>query len=220
MVQSPLSFGEGLGVRLMKTKICGLKHKDNIEQIASMHFDYLGFIFYPKSKRFVGEDFVMPAISDTIKKVGVFVNAEPQYVLEKIKKYNLNAVQLHGDETPEYIAELKKSIPDNISIIKAFGASEDFNFEKLKPYESICNYFLFDTKTKEYGGSGHQFNWDVLKNYNGVLPYFLSGGIGIDDIEKIKNSKLNPFAIDVNSKFELEPGLKDIELIKQLKQLV
>jgi phosphoribosylanthranilate isomerase len=204
----------------MKIKICGLRDKENIEQIASVHFDYMGFIFYPKSKRFVGEDFVMPNVGDTIKKVGVFVNAEPYYILENVKKYNLNAIQLHGDESPEYIEELKKTLPDDVSIIKAFGVNEDFDFTQLKPYESICNYFLFDTKTKDYGGSGHQFNWDVLNNYNNVLPYFLSGGIGIHDIDTIKNSTLKPFAIDVNSKFELEPGLKDIELIKRLKQLI
>jgi phosphoribosylanthranilate isomerase len=201
----------------MKIKVCGLRDQENIEQIAAMQFDYMGFIFYPNSKRFVGEDFIMPTISDSIKKVGVFVNAEVEYVLEKTKKYILKAIQLHGDETAEYCTTLKKQLPYDIEIIKAFGVDETFDFIQLKPYESICNYFLFDTKTKDYGGSGHQFSWDILKKYDNTLPYFLSGGIGIEDINKIKNSTLKLFAIDVNSKFELKPGLKNIELLKQLK---
>ena len=200
----------------MKIKVCGLRDNDNILQIAAMQFDYMGFIFYPKSKRFVGEDFVMPAISHSIKKVGVFVNAEAEYVLGKVKKYTLKAIQLHGDEAPEYCANLKKQLPSDIEIIKAFGVDETFDFKQLKPYESICNYFLFDTKTKDYGGSGHQFSWEILKNCDNTLPYFLSGGIGIDDIDKIKNSELKLFAIDVNSKFELEPGLKNLKLLEKL----
>jgi len=205
----------------MKVKICGLKYKENIEQIAALQFDYMGFIFYPKSKRFVGEYFVMPEIDTKIKKVGVFVNADVNYVLEKVIKYNLAAVQLHGDESPEYCNEIKQKLNATVQIIKAFGVDENFNFETLKPYQKICNYFLFDTKTKEYGGSGHQFNWQVLKKYNNAIPYFLSGGIGLPEIEKIKNTsiKLNMYAIDVNSKFETEPGLKDIELVKRLKSL-
>jgi len=208
----------------MKIKVCGLKYKDNIEQIAALQFDYMGFIFYPKSKRFVGEDFEMPVINKNVKKVGVFVNAEPDYILNKINKYNLDAIQLHGDETAGYCSTVKELLlknenTKNIELIKAFGVDESFDFEKLTPYCNSCDYFLFDTKTKEYGGSGNQFNWKILGNYTNAIPYFLSGGIGIEDIEKIKKGsiKLNPYAIDVNSKFELEPGLKDIELVTQLK---
>jgi phosphoribosylanthranilate isomerase len=203
----------------MKLKICGLKYKANIEQIAQLDVDYLGFIFYPKSKRDVGEDFDLPPINNKIKKVGVFVNANLNYIIEKVKKYNLNAVQFHGDETVEYCKLAKEQLP-KIEIIKAFGIDEQFNFDTLTPYVNHCDYFLFDTKTKEYGGSGHRFDWKILEKYNHALPYFLSGGIGLEEVEQIKKLKLNLFAIDVNSKFEIEPGLKDVELIDKLMDVL
>jgi phosphoribosylanthranilate isomerase len=204
----------------MKLKVCGLKHKENIEQIAQLNVDYLGFIFYPKSKRFVGEDFEIPAINDKIKKVGVFVNADLNYIFEKVEKYNLAAVQLHGDETADYCRLAKQQLK-NIEIIKAFGVDEQFDFNTLQAYTAFCDYFLFDTKTKDYGGSGHHFDWTMLKKYNHSLPYFLSGGIGLKEAEQIKNEKsaLKLYAIDVNSKFEIEPGLKDVKLIEILAKL-
>jgi len=199
----------------MKLKVCGLKYKENIEQIAQLNVDYMGFIFYPTSKRYVGEDFEMPAINTKIKKTGVFVNAELNYIIAKVEKYGLAAVQLHGDETAEY-CKLAKEQLKNIEVIKAFGVDEAFNFAQLKPYEKHCNYFLFDTKTKGYGGSGQHFDWKVLEKYDRALPYFLSGGIGLEEVQQVKKEKLDMYAIDVNSKFEIEPGLKDVGMIKQL----
>lgn len=201
----------------MKLKVCGLKYKDNINEIIKLKVDYLGFIFYPKSKRFVGEDFVMPETPKQVLKIGVFVNADINYVIEKVNKYNLNGVQIHGDERAEYCKELNKKLNDVI-ILKAFGIDEKFDFNSLKYYEQHCDYFLFDTKTKDYGGSGKQFNWEILKNYNNPTPYFISGGIGVNEYKDVKAnaSLLNYFAIDVNSKFEIEPGLKNIDKLKEI----
>jgi len=201
----------------MKLKVCGLKYKENIERIAQLKVDYLGFIFYPKSKRYVGEDFEMPLITSKTKTVGVFVNADVNYIIEKVNKYNLDIVQLHGDETADYCRLAKEQLK-NIEIIKAFGVNEQFNFNTLNAYTNHCDYFLFDTKTKEYGGSGHHFDWKILEKYDDALPYFLSGGIGLKEAETIKKekTKLNAYAIDVNSKFEIEPGFKNVEMIETL----
>jgi len=198
----------------MKLKICGLKYKENIEQVAALQPDYIGFIFYPKSKRFLGEDFVMPNISPNIKKVGVFVNATLEDIKEKVTTYKLDLVQLHGDESPEFCAQLKPIV----KVIKAFGIDNSFDFKILESYKNYCDYFLFDTKTNEYGGSGKQFDWSILKSYNNTVPFFLSGGLDLESINglQLTTSNLQPFAIDVNSKFEIEPGLKEIKKIKLL----
>ncbi len=194
----------------MKLKICGLKYSENIIQVAALQPDYMGFIFYEKSKRFVGEDFVMPEIDSKIKKTGVFVNSDINYIKEKIKKHDLQAVQLHGSES----AELCEGLKGSVEVIKVFGVDESFDFNVLKAYENVCDYFLFDTKTAEYGGSGKQFDWNVLNKYKLNVPFFLSGGIGLEEIEKVQRLKLNVYALDLNSKFETEPGLKDIEKLK------
>jgi phosphoribosylanthranilate isomerase len=196
----------------MKLKVCGLKYKENIEQVAALQPDYIGFIFYNKSKRFVGEDFQMPVISPEIKKTGVFVNASLEYVKAKVEQYKLDMVQLHGDETPGYCEQMRCFV----KVMKAFGIDEHFDFKVLESYKNYCDYFLFDTKTSEYGGSGKQFNWDVLKKYDNSVPFFLSGGIGLEDISNSKFQIPNLAAIDVNSRFEIEPGLKDIEKLKHL----
>ncbi|MGA1227405.1 MAG: phosphoribosylanthranilate isomerase [Tamlana sp.] len=205
----------------MKLKVCGMKYPDNIEQVAALQPNYLGFIFYEKSARNFDLQYI-PEISMSIKKVGVFVDSSLDFVLEKIEKYNLDAVQLHGEESPEFCSALNGK---NIEVIKVFSIKDEFNFEVLKQYEEMCDYFLFDTKGKLPGGNGYIFNWDVLKNYPSTKPFFLSGGIGIDEVEKIKafqNSKASKhcYALDVNSKFEIEPGLKNIELLKEFKQNV
>ncbi|MBU2927344.1 phosphoribosylanthranilate isomerase [Winogradskyella psychrotolerans] len=197
----------------MKLKICGMKFKDNIEAVASLQPDFLGFIFYDKSAR--NFDSIIPDIPTSIKKVGVFVDETLETVKEKIEKYNLQAVQLHGQESPEFCAAI-----DHVEVIKVFSIKDEFNFEVLQPYEAVCDYFLFDTKGKLPGGNGFTFNWNVLKNYPSTKPYFLSGGIGLYEIEKIKEFKESPasnycYAIDVNSKFEIEPGLKNIEKLKK-----
>jgi phosphoribosylanthranilate isomerase len=197
----------------MKLKVCGLRDIENIKQVAALQPDYMGFIFYERSKRFVGNDFIIPSISSEIKKVGVFVNSPIDYGIEKIKRYKLDYVQLHGDESAEYCA----SMSSHVKVIKAFGIDDNFDFKTVEPYKKYCNYFLFDTKTTDYGGSGMQFNWNVLEKYDNQIPFFLSGGIGLKEIEQLKIKKLNIYAVDVNSKFELEPGIKDIERLKKIK---
>lgn len=195
----------------MKLKICGMKYPENILEVSQLLPDYLGFIFYEKSSRFF--DGKIPKIPNSIKKVGVFVDATLEDINSKIKKYNLNLIQLHGNETKEFCLNLKK---DKIEIIKVFSVDDDFDFEVLKEYENVCDYFLFDTKGKLHGGNGITFNWQILENYKSKKPLFLSGGIGIEEISKIKNLNLPIFAIDVNSKFEIEPGLKNIKLLEQM----
>lgn len=197
----------------MKLKICGLKDPGNIKQVAGLKPDYIGFIFYSESKRFVGDDFEMPLISNEIKKVGVFVNAKADYIIDKIDQYKLDLIQLHGNENPDFCEVLNHIIP----VIKAFGIDESFDFNSTSPYKDCCSCFLFDTKTDQYGGSGKLFDWNVLEKYDNKVPFFLSGGIGLDEIEKLKIKKLNIYAVDVNSKFETMPGMKDIEKLKKIK---
>ncbi|WP_310556544.1 phosphoribosylanthranilate isomerase [Flavobacterium sp.] len=194
----------------MKIKICGMKYPENILEVSQLLPDYLGFIFYEKSSRYF--DGEIPEIPNSIKKVGVFVNATLKEIISKIKKYNLDIIQLHGNETPEYCENLKN---DNLEIIKVFSVDDDFNFEELSKYENVCDYFLFDTKGKLHGGNGVTFNWQILEKYKSKKPLILSGGIGIEEIEKIKKLNLPIYAIDINSKFEIEPGLKNTQLLQQ-----
>lgn len=195
----------------MKIKICGMKYTDNIREVSKLSPDFMGFIFYAQSKRYVGEDFQMPVIPSSIKKVGVFVNDSAENIFEKIKRFNLDYVQLHGDESVEFC----KMVGEKAKVIKAFGIDERFDFLSLAGYESSCGYFLFDTKTNEYGGSGKSFDRNILRNYSSK-PYFLSGGIDLVEVSSIKSQVSRPLAIDVNSKFEIEPGIKDIHKLKKL----
>lgn len=202
----------------MKLKICGMKYVENIQKVAELQPDYLGFIFYDKSKRnFEG---VIPELPKKIKKVGVFVNEYLEIVVSLAQEYQLEALQLHGDETTDYIKEVKKHLP-NIEIIKVFGIKDEFNFDVLKPYEAIVDFFLFDTKGKERGGNGITFNWKVLENYNSTIPFFLSGGIGIEETQQVKEilkTELPIYALDVNSKFETKPGLKSVKKLKKFQE--
>ena len=202
----------------MKLKVCGMKYQDNIKQVAQLQPDYLGFIFYEKSARNFDSDST-PELQKSIKKTGVFVNKDIDFVIEKIKTNNLQAIQLHGKESVDYCKNLQS---ENIEIIKVFSIKNEFDFSVLKPYEEVVDYFLFDTKGKHPGGNGCTFDWNVLNNYPSTKPFFLSGGIGIeqiDDIKKFQKSEASKYcyALDVNSKFEIEPGLKDIELLKEFK---
>jgi phosphoribosylanthranilate isomerase len=199
----------------MKLKICGMKHPENMLEVGSLLPDYMGFIFWEKSARYF--DGEMPNLPKSIKKVGVFVNATSEEILDKIKKHDLQAIQLHGSETVEFCESLKKNTPKLIDIIKVFSILDTFDFAELKPFEDVCDFFLFDTKGKLPGGNGTAFDWKVLKNYPSTKPFFLSGGIGMDNMEainEISKTNLPLYAIDVNSKFEIEPGLKNIELLK------
>lgn len=202
----------------MKLKVCGMKYIDNIKSIGDLKPDYMGFIFYEKSKRnFEG---IIPELPKGIKKTGVFVNEYIEIVVSLVEEYKLEAIQLHGDESVEYIQELRTHLPKKVEIIKVFGIKDNFDFSLLKSYEDEVNYFLFDTKGKERGGNGVKFDWSVLKKYPFSKPFFLSGGIGLKDvqeIQKIKNTGLPIYAVDVNSKFEKKPGFKNIKEVKSFK---
>lgn len=201
----------------MKLKVCGMKYVDNLMMVAAVQPDYLGFIFYDKSKRnFEG---VIPKLPKGIKKTGVFVNEYLEIVVSLTQEYGLEAIQLHGDESVDYIKELKGHLP-KVEIIKVFGIKDEFDFSILVPYQEEVDYFLFDTKGKERGGNGVKFDWSVLKSYPYSKPFFLSGGIGPEDVEevkKIKNSGLPVYAVDVNSRFEMKPGLKNVKEVKKFK---
>lgn len=229
-------FGRDVSKRQsgLKLKVCGMKYQDNINQVATLQPDYLGFIFYDKSVRFIHDNF--PIVPNTIKKVGVFVDADLSEVIDKINMHKLQAVQLHGNESSDFCYQLKSHFEHSekshhkipafagiTEIIKVFSIKDEFNFDNLKPYEDVCDYFLFDTKGKLPGGNGYAFDWNVLKNYSSTKPFFLSGGIGLNQIENIKQFKNSEaskycYAIDVNSKFEIEPGLKNIKQLKEFKK--
>lgn len=201
-----------------------MKFSDNILEIEQLQPDFMGFIFYEKSPRFYSEE-AIPEIN-AVKKVGVFVNASEGEIIEKTIKYGLDLVQLHGNESSDFCKDLKEIFLKNnleVEIIKAFSVDENFDFGALKTYEENTHYFLFDTKGKLYGGNGTVFNWQILKNYTLKKPYFLSGGIGISEINQLKTFLKTPeskycFAIDINSKFETEPGLKDKIVLKEFKK--
>lgn len=193
-----------------------MKYPENIIEVGALLPDYMGFIFYEKSARYFNG--TIPELIKTIKKVGVFVNESVENIIEKINEHNLQAVQLHGEESVVFCEELKNKIDNKIEIIKVFSVGDDFNFDLLKPFESVCDYFLFDTKGKLPGGNGTTFDWKILKNYKSDKPFFLSGGIGLEEIAAIKNLKLPVYAIDVNSRFEIEPGLKNKNLLTNFKR--
>jgi phosphoribosylanthranilate isomerase len=205
----------------MKLKICGMKYPKNILEVGALLPDYMGFIFWEKSARYF--EGTIPELPKSIKKVGVFVNASLDEILEKIKTYDLQAVQLHGQESVEFCENLKKNTPKLIDIIKVFSILDTFDFAELKPFENVCDFFLFDTKGKLPGGNGTTFDWKVLENYPSTKPFFLSGGIGIEElnsINEILKTNLPVYAIDVNSKFEIEPGLKNIKLCRDAQLCV
>ncbi len=199
----------------LKIKVCGMRDPENISGVIAALPDYLGFIFYPKSKRFVGfgpSPEVLDIIPDTTKKVGVFVDETPEKVLEIVQNWKLNVVQLHGHETPEYCQQIQGS---GITVFKAFSVDESFDFDTLDAYSGVCDYFLFDTKGQLPGGTGQKFNWQLLENYNGDVPFFLSGGIGPGDLEAVLSfSHPQLFGIDINSGFEISPALKKVENVK------
>lgn len=188
----------------MKIKVCGLKYPENIQAVCELNPDFIGLIFYEKSPRFFSG--LLPQIPENIATVGVFVDASESYIRSISAKYNLKAIQFHGSETPEFVSEFAS----DFITIKAFAIDGNFDFSVLSDYENNVDYFLFDTKGANPGGNGTAFDWNLLKNLKTDTPYFLSGGISIDDIDTIKNSGLQPFGLDLNSRFEDEPGLKNI----------
>lgn len=205
----------------LKIKVCGMREEANIQALSQLQPDLMGFIFYPPSKRFVGLDFnqqMLKEINPQIIKTGVFVNAQPHEVIEFSKLYGFKAIQLHGEESSEFCEEIKK---EGFLILKAFGVDTNFNFEQLKPYEPFVDYFLFDTKVDSYGGSGKTFDWAILENYRLSKPFFLSGGLSLENLEEVKMIKNSQFyGVDLNSRFEIEPGLKNIEKLKSAFKLI
>ena len=204
----------------MRVKICGMKYPDNILEVSSLLPDYMGFIFWEKSSRYF--DGIIPTLPGSIKKVGVFVNETLPIIIQKVLKHDLQVVQLHGKESVDFCQELRSQLPKGIEIIKVFSIQDEFDFSVLKPFEEFCDYFLFDTKGKLPGGNGTTFDWTVLKKYPSTKPFFLSGGIGLEELEavqEITKTNLPVYAIDVNSKFEIEPGLKKINDVRILCEL-
>uniref|UniRef100_UPI003FEEF445 phosphoribosylanthranilate isomerase n=1 Tax=Prevotella sp. TaxID=59823 RepID=UPI003FEEF445 len=212
----------------MIIKVCGMRDADNIRDISALGVDMIGLIFYSPSPRYVQQfssgagiipDYA-PDMGKTPLRVGVFVDDMPQNIVTRVYNYKLDYIQLHGNEPRETLENLRATIdPDikpKIKIIKAISVSSAEDIKKYKEYVGAADLFLFDTKCKTVGGSGEQFDWQVLQAYDGDVPFLLSGGIGPDDAERIKNFH-HPkcIGIDLNSKFEIEPALKDVEKLKQ-----
>lgn len=192
-----------------------MREPANIEALSGLAIDYMGFIFYEASARYAGEMSAenLSLVPSFIKKTGVFVNASGDAIRERIRQFRLDAVQLHGTESPRLCSELQS---EGVEVIKAFSIAEASDLLLAKDYVSCVDYFLFDTKTPLYGGSGKQFDWTVLQEYSEGLPFFLSGGIGPEDALRIQAfSHPSFYALDLNSRFEQAPGLKDISLLRQ-----
>lgn len=204
-------------MKKLKLKVCGMKDPENIQGLLSIRPDFIGFIFYPKSPRYVeglDEDLIL-RIPLRIKKVGVFVNESLTKVLKTADQYGLEYIQLHGDEDLEFAKSLKSR---GLKVIKVFRIMDTLPISARK-YEGVADYFLFDTATANYGGSGRHFDWNILRNYNLSTPFLLSGGVQITDLPRIKQFEINQLVgIDVNSRFEISPGMKKMELIKELKE--
>ena len=199
----------------MKLKICGMLISENIIKASKLNPDYLGFIFWKKSPRYFNKK--IPLINKRINLTGIFVNESLNEIKKQIHNHKLSVIQLHGNESPSFCEKIKTL---GIKCIKSFSIDKDFNFSRLKNYEDVCDYFLFDTKGKLPGGNSYKFDWKLLEKYTFLKPFILSGGIGLKDISEIKKiikSDLPIHAIDVNSKFEISPGNKNIELLKKFK---
>jgi len=192
-----------------------MKDPENMRALAELPIDMMGMVFYEKSPRCVDERDAdkINALSLTIPKVGVFVDATKGTIINKVERFRLQLVQLHGNESPEFCRELRNS---GVKIIKAFQIKTIENLNACLPYEDCCDYFLFDTPTSKYGGSGNKFDWEILSAYSGTTPFILSGGISPEDTETIKQLDFPQlFAADLNSRFETAPGIKDIDSIQR-----
>lgn len=198
----------------MKIKVCGLNERENIQAVAGLQPHYIGLICYDKSPRFINnlQTEAVANLPKNIIKTGVFVNESAETIQQLIDKYQLGAIQLHGSETPEFCTQFK----DKVEVIKAFGVDENFDFNQLDAYANVVDLFLFDTKTAAHGGSGKAFNWDILKNYTGNVPFMLSGGISPENIaEAAAVSHPQFYGLDLNSRFEIQPGIKNIEALQK-----
>jgi phosphoribosylanthranilate isomerase len=200
----------------MLIKVCGMRNATNIEALCQLKPDFVGFIFYNKSPRYaVGilTREVALAIPKSILKTGVFVNEEYKAIKQVVAEYELGAVQLHGSETPDLCARLKD---DGLMVLKAFHPNSIEELQHTYAYNSVCDYFLFDTPSVNHGGTGVKFDWSILEHYSGACPFFLSGGIGVNDAKQILAlTNISPVGVDINSKFEIEPGLKNIDEVSK-----
>lgn len=192
-------------MKKLLVKVCGMREEDNIRAIEALGIDMMGFIFYPKSPRFVEKR--PNYLPERCKRVGVFVNDTLEKIERTVDEYGLYYVQLHGNESADFCRQLRKL---NIHLIKTFSIEKEKDFERIVDYENLCDYFLFDTKTTSYGGAGKVFDWNLLRCYNGKTPFLLSGGIGTDELPLLKNLNHPLLAgLDLNSKFEISPAVKD-----------
>ncbi|RNI30466.1 phosphoribosylanthranilate isomerase [Rufibacter latericius] len=199
----------------LKIKVCGMKYSENITELLFLQPDYVGFIFYEKSPRFISTqvDVFSSVFPKGTQKVGVFVDEEASVILQKVTDLGLGMVQLHGHESPKECQELRES---GLTVMKAFRVGAGFDFSQLQEYAPSCDYFLFDASGENPGGNGVRFNWELLKEYQLGVPFFLSGGIDLEHIAEIKALRLPQlYGLDLNSKFEIQPGLKDINRLKQ-----
>jgi phosphoribosylanthranilate isomerase len=203
-----------MATRELMIKVCGMKYPENISEIAKQEIDLMGFIFFPKSSRYVGVNFPKSNLSllpSSIRSVGVFVNEFTDVEADFVQRVGLDMVQLHGNESPRDCMRLQEM---DIPVIKAFSISTADDFEQCKPYHGTCDYFLFDSLSKKRGGSGMKFDWNLLEKYTGNTPFFLSGGISPDDAQAIIDLQ-HPYlkGVDINSRFEIAPARKNVDWV-------
>ncbi len=201
----------------MIVKVCGMRDAENIAAVEQCGIDWMGFIFYPRSPRYVAEK---PDYLPACRRVGVFVGETIENVTARIASFRLDAVQLHGAESVAYCRALREAVPD-VKVIKVFSVGDSLDATTIASYEGECDFFLFDTSCKEYGGSGKQFNWALLEQYRGTTPFLLSGGLSPDSVERLQGFAHPQWVgIDLNSGFETAPAQKDLQQLKQfLKQI-
>ncbi|CAN5532003.1 phosphoribosylanthranilate isomerase [soil metagenome] len=203
----------------MKIKVCGLTDAENINAVIALSPHYAGFICYGPSPRYIATlvPYQLSALPSSVYKTAVFVNEEVEVIHALISEFGFNAIQLHGNESPGFCSTFK----GKVQVIKAFGVDDDFDFNLLNDYEAYVDLFLFDTKTAGHGGSGKSFNWDILNKYQLDTPFFLSGGISLDNLEEIKKIEHPKFyGVDLNSRFETEPGIKDIKKLTEAFDII
>jgi len=195
-----------------------MREPENILEVGTLEPDFIGFIFYNQSPRCVARNFKIPELTKSIKKVGVFVNETFENIFDTVNKHALDFAQLHGNEPVRICEKLKQA---DIGVIKAFSMDQHFDFDKLNPYKSVVDFFLFDTKGKFYGGNASTFDWNVLRQYDQKTPFILSGGISLENVHDIAKLKgMNIHAVDINSGVEIEPGVKDVNTINQLMKIL
>lgn len=200
----------------MIIKLCGMTEQENYDALLSKGIDWIGFNFFPESKRFIGNRNILEAKGKNHKRVGVFVNQESEFILEMAGKHRLDIIQLHGNESPVFCQKIQEYFP----VIKVFRLEKDFDFTHCKSFAS-CRYFLFDTYSPKWGGSGKKFDWTLLSRYKGERPFLLAGGIGPEDADTIKKVRHKFLAgVDINSGFETAPGVKNIEAVHSFVKIL